>query len=114
MSWTVLEHPEFSAELRTMPAYIVDKLAEAVLMLEVAGPQLGRPLVDTLKGARHGNMKELRLSAVWRVAFAFDADRSAVILVGGSKAGVNQKRFYRELISVADRRFGEWIEAARR
>src|SRR5579872_6576667 len=101
MPWTIFEHPEFSAELEAMPEVIADKLAEAVLTLEVVGPRLGRPLVDTLKGSRHANMKELRLGAVWRVAFAFDTERNAVILVGGSKAGVNQRRFYQDLISTA-------------
>ena len=50
------------------------------------GSQLGRPRVDTLKGSRHANMKELRFDAadgVWRVAFAFDPKRSAVLLIAG-------------------------------
>ena len=36
------------------------------------------------------NMKELRLSAAdgeWRVAFAFDPERRAVLLVAGEKSG---------------------------
>jgi hypothetical protein len=46
-------------------------------------------------------MKELRFSAAdgeWRVAFAFDAKRRAILLVGGDKSGHSKKRFYRELI----------------
>jgi hypothetical protein len=53
-------------------------------------------------------MKELRFSAadgVWRVAFAFDARRKAILLVAGDKSGVGEKRFYRELIRKADDRF---------
>jgi hypothetical protein len=53
-------------------------------------------------------MKELRFSAVngeWRVAFAFDTKRKAVLLVAGDKSGVSEKRFYRELIRRADDRF---------
>lgn len=79
-------------------------------MLEQFGPQLGRPYVDTLKGSRHANMKELRFDAgngVWRVAFAFDPKRNAVLLVAGDKSGGGEKRFYRELIANADERFGE-------
>jgi hypothetical protein len=63
--------------------------------------------VDTLKGARHANLKELRFSAAggeWRVAFAFDPRRRAILLAGGDKSGVSEKRFYRELIRRADRR----------
>lgn len=53
-------------------------------------------------------MKELRFNAddgVWRVAFAFDTKRRAILLVAGDKSGVSQKNFYRQLIEVADRRF---------
>jgi hypothetical protein len=46
-------------------------------------------------------MKGLRFTVaggVWRVAFAFDAKRKAILLVAGDKSGVSEKRFYRELI----------------
>ena len=78
------------------------------LVLQEFGPQLGRPRVDTLKGSRHANMKELRFSAAdgeWRVAFAFDTRRRGILLVAGDKSGGSEKRFYRELIRKADDRF---------
>jgi len=53
-------------------------------------------------------MKELRFSAAdgeWRVAFAFDPKRKAILLVAGDKSGVSEKRFYRQLIAKADERF---------
>ena len=77
------------------------------LLLRTYGPALGRPTVDTLKGSQYANMKELRFTwfgEVWRVAFAFDPERQAVLLVGGDKAGANQKRFYQRLIRTADER----------
>ena len=52
-------------------------------------------------------MKELRFAAaggVWRVAFAFDAKRKAILLVAGDKSGGSEKRFYRRLIEIADER----------
>jgi len=64
--------------------------------------------VDTLNGSRRANMKELRFAAAggeWRVAFAFDTKRKAILLAAGDKSGVSEKRFYRELISKADKRF---------
>jgi hypothetical protein len=73
---------------------------------------LGRPRVDTLNGSRHANMKELRFSAAdgeWRVAFAFDPGRKAILLVAGDKSGGSEKRFYRELIKKADERFNAHI-----
>jgi hypothetical protein len=57
-------------------------------------------------------MKELRFDAsdgVWRVAFAFDPRRKAVLLVAGDKSGVSEKRFYRQLIEKADRRFDDHL-----
>ena len=78
------------------------------LFLQQFGPQLGRPRVDTLGGSRHANMKELRFGAAdgeWRVAFAFDTKRKAILLVAGDKSGGSERRFYRELIRRADDRF---------
>ncbi len=72
------------------------------------GPQLGRPRVDTLNGSRHANMKELRFTAAdgeWRVAFAFDTKRKAILLVAGDKSGASERRFYRQMIRKADQRF---------
>jgi hypothetical protein len=58
-------------------------------------------------------MKELRFRAddgVWRVAFAFDPKRQAILLVAGDKSGVAQKRFYKALIAKADKRFAEHLD----
>ena len=49
------------------------------------------------------------MGEVWRIAFAFDPQRQAVLLVGGDKGGEDQKRFYRQLISVADSRYSEHL-----
>ena len=59
-------------------------------------------------------MKELRFRAdggVWRIAFAFDPERSAILLVGGDKSGVSSGRFYKRLIKRADARFDQHLEA---
>lgn len=72
--------------------------------------------VDTLHGSRFANMKELRFDSadgVWRFAFAFDAARRAIILCGGDKSGVSQRRFYRGLISRADARWASYAAKAR-
>lgn len=63
---------------------------------------------NALKGSSHPNMKELRFEAMndeWRVAFAFDPKRVAVMLVGGGKVGSSEKRFYKALIKKADERY---------
>ena len=79
-----------------------------MLLLEREGPSLAPPHADTLTGSKHANMKELRCTAaggVWRIAFAFDPDRQAILLVGGDKSGGGEKRFYKQLIARADDRF---------
>ncbi len=108
MSWEVLFHDEFSAEFLALDEEVQVQLSKRAGLLGRMGPSLGRPYVDTLKGSTYGNMKELRLDVrgeVWRVAFAFDPNRRAVVLVAGDKRGTNQHRFYANLISIADRRF---------
>lgn len=108
MVWKVLFHDDFASEFVDLPEPVKDELFAQAKVLETFGPALGRPRADTLKGSRHANMKELRFSAmdgVWRVAFAFDPKREAVLLVAGDKSGTSEKRFYRELIRKADKRF---------
>ena len=77
----------------------------ALELLEERGPALGRPLVDSVKGSRHKNMKELRPGSQGRselrVLFAFDPSRQAILLVAGDKAGV-WERWYRVNIPLAD------------
>lgn len=114
MNWTVLFHDAFEIEFKILDKDLQDELLAHALVLGSFGPTLGRPAVDTLKGSKHANMKELRFSwegGVWRVAFAFDTQRQAILLVGGNKGGVNQQRFYKQLISVADSRFDEHLAA---
>jgi len=81
--------------------------------LRELGPALGRPDVDTLNGSRYANMKELRFRAdggVWRVAFAFDPRRNAILLVAGDKSGMSETKFYKRLIDKADKRYKEHLE----
>ena len=107
-AWVVSFQPDFAPEIHRFSAAVRREIYSLVGLLRKLGPQLGRPRVDTLKGSKHANMKELRFSAdggAWRVAFAFDAKRRAILLVGGDKSGVSKDRFYRNLIKVADRRF---------
>lgn len=114
MSWTVINHSAFDPEWDALPEAVQDELLAMTGLLSVFGPKLGRPHADTLSGSRHANMKELRFRAdngVWRVAFAFDPDREAIVLVAGDKAGVGQKRFYKALIKTADKRFDEHLKA---
>ena len=112
MNWTVLFHDAFDAEFEALEEELQDELLAHAKLLAEFGPHLGRPTVDTLKGSQHANMKELRFSwngQVWRVAFAFDPQRQAILLVGGDKGGVDQRRFYKRLLTVADERYDDHL-----
>ena len=117
MGWVVDLHDKFVPEFNVLPEDVQDELLAHVAVLEVFGPQLGRPRVDTLNGSRHKNMKELRFDAadgVWRFAFAFDPNRRAMLLCGGDKSGGSEKRFYRQLIERADGRFDAHLEIVKK
>ncbi len=108
MPYVVELADEFDPEFEKLSPSVQDEIAALSRLLQQFGPQLGRPRVDTLHGARHSNMKELRFSAAggeWRLAFAFDPKRHAILLVARDKSGGSQKRFYRELLRKADDRF---------
>ena len=89
-----------------------EQVVAALELLSERGPQLGRPLVDTVHGSRHKNMKELRPGSAGRselrVLFAFDPDRRAILLVAGDKAG-NWQKWYKVNIPIADDRFDERV-----
>jgi hypothetical protein len=106
--WVVEIGDEFEPEFDELHEDARTEILALARLLQQFGPQLKRPHVDTLNGSCHANMKELRFSAAdgeWRVAFAFDTKRKAILLVAGDKSGVSEKRFYRELIRKADDRF---------
>ena len=106
MSWDVAFDEEFLAWLKGQEDRIRISVFQRVELLAQVGPGLGRPHVDTLKGSAHSNMKELRVQIggdPWRIFFAFDPMRSAILLVGGNKAG--DKRFYDVNIPIADARY---------
>lgn len=113
MAWAVEFCGEFEQEFDAYSDEVQDAIAVVIEVLSRQGPQLGRPHADTLNGSKHKNMKELRCKAddgVWRVAFAFDTERKAILLCAGDKSGTSMKRFYKGLIAKADERFDRHLE----
>jgi hypothetical protein len=111
MSWDVLFTDEYQAWLGSLDAEAVIDIYASIEVLKQDGPQTPRPHVDTLKGSRHANMKELRTQSKgrpMRSLFAFDPLRRAVVLVGGDKTG--DKRFYEKMIPLADGVYDRHLE----
>jgi len=94
-----------------------EQVIAALELLAERGPSLGRPVVDSVVGSRHKNMKELRPGSSGRselrVLFAFDPDRRAIMLVAGDKAG-NWQKWYRTNIPLADDLFAEHLSRSRK
>jgi len=110
--WNVEFHHDFLSEYETFSTEVQKTMLAILDVLQTEGPQLGRPYVDTLNGSKHANMKELRFDAddgVWRALFAFDPQRKAIVLVAGDKSGGSEKRFYKDLIKKADKRFDQHL-----
>ena len=106
--WKVEIAPEFEPEFAALDAEVRIELLAQAYVIERFGPITSRPRVDTLNGSKHANMKELRFDAadgVWRVAFAFDPERKAMLLVAGDKSGQSERKFYKRFIAIADTRF---------
>ena len=88
----------------------------SMLVLQSQGPMLGRPHADTVNGSVYSNMKELRVQSrgqPLRAFFAFDPERHAILLCAGNKAG-NEKRFYQEMIPIADCEYAAHLEGLKR
>jgi hypothetical protein len=108
VAWTVKVTDEYAAWFTALIKQDLDsatQVAQAVAALREEGPTLGRPLVDRLKATKIHHLKELRPGSKGRseirIIFAFDPTRSALLLLGGDKAG-NWARWYRDNIPLAE------------
>ncbi|WP_434086452.1 type II toxin-antitoxin system RelE/ParE family toxin [Photorhabdus laumondii] len=102
--WTIILTGRFEDWFDEQDISTQKKILADLSVLEVFGPQLGRPVVDSLYGSKFNNMKELKIQCKGRpirAFFAFDPLRRAIVLCAGDKTG-NEKHFYKEMISVAD------------
>lgn len=117
--WDVELHDEVARWFERLceeDAESADLVEQAIDLLVREGPQLGRPLVDRVKGSRYHNMKELRPASAGsseiRMLFAFDPRRHAILLVAGDKAG-SWNDWYRGAISLADERYAKHLAEVR-
>ncbi len=111
MKWSIKEHEEYSQWFESLFEELQDEILAVVGLLVREGPNLGRPRADTIKDSKYPNMKELRVQfrgEPWRILFAFDPERKAILLLGGNKAGNPQ--WYEENIPIADERYQEHLD----
>ncbi|HEX6373204.1 MAG TPA: type II toxin-antitoxin system RelE/ParE family toxin [Longimicrobium sp.] len=109
---------EFTDEFREwwdgLRAEEQNKIAKTVLLLEEHGPGLGDPHSSAIYGSRHRHMRELRVQhegRPYRILYAFDPRRIAILLIGGDKTG--DKRWYASFIQVADDLYDQHLREIR-
>lgn len=111
MAWEVEYTREFAEWWDSLTAQEQAAIDSDVDLLMIYGPQLGRPTVDTLKGSRLANLKELRTDTTGkplRSFFAFDPRRTAILLIGGDKSG--DQRFYKRMIPLAEQIYADYLD----
>src|SRR3954467_11693202 len=84
-------------------------------LLRARGPHLGMPYSSGIVSSRHRNLRELRIQHAgrpYRVLYAFDPRRAAVLLLGGDKTG--DERWYDVSVPLADRLYDEHLQELKR
>jgi hypothetical protein len=111
--WTIILLEEVQGWLSSLDDRSYELVVAALDLLSDEGPQLGRPLVDRIKGSSLQNLKELRPGSTGRtelrLLFVFDPKRNAVVLVGGDKSS-NWSKWYVANIAIAEARFSNYIK----
>jgi hypothetical protein len=110
MAWALGVTVQFAEWYLSLDVREQGSVRYSLALLAEAGPSLGRPHVDTLRASRYPNMKELRTQhggRPYRMLFAFDPARTAMILIGGDKTG--DPHWYERMIPIADRLFEEHL-----
>lgn len=109
--WDVEYTDEFGEWWVGLTADEQDDVAVAVGLLESQGPHLRYPHSSGVQESRHGRMRELRIQhkgEPYRVLYAFDPQRTAILLLGGNKTG--QNRWYKEFVPKADDLYDDHLE----
>lgn len=111
MAWEVEFTDEFERWWMDLDGSVQDGVDRTVHLLEARGPMLPFPHSSDISSSQHGNMRELRIQVggdPHRVFYAFDPRRTAILLIGGNKAG--DDRFYERMVPVADRLYDQHLE----
>lgn len=110
MNWNVEYTDEFGQWWSTLNEDQQDSVAVVVTLLEHKGPSRPYPYSSSVTGSRHTHMRELRIQHKgdpFRILYAFDPRRTAILLIGGNKTGNN--RWYDEHIPIADKLYDDHL-----
>jgi hypothetical protein len=111
VSWQVEFTDEFECWWsRELSEGAQDEIAAVVGLLEAIGPHLPFPYSSGIARSKFAHMRELRIQhggKPYRVFYAFDPRRVAILLIGGKKSG--DDRWYERYVPVADRLYDEHL-----
>jgi hypothetical protein len=110
MPWDVEYTDEFGAWWSGLSEQEQESIDASVRVLEIRGPNLPFPHSSGVAMSRHAHMRELRIQhqgRPYRVLYAFDARRTAILLMGGDKTG--NDRWYEENVPLADKIYDEHL-----
>jgi hypothetical protein len=102
MAYIVTVSDEFADWFTKQEDKLQNSINATVNLLIEHGPNLRHPYADTLKGSKISNLKELRVQHKgdpYRILFAFDPNREALLLIGGNKC------WYDKMIPLAENIF---------
>ncbi|MCC7181445.1 MAG: type II toxin-antitoxin system RelE/ParE family toxin [Acidobacteria bacterium] len=115
MSWDVEGTDEFADWFLKLTDDEQVDVGRVVDLLVEHGPALPFPYSSGVEQSRHAHMRELRIQhrgRPYRVLYAFDPRRAAILLLGGDKTG--NDRWYQEQVPVADRLYDEHLKQLER
>jgi len=110
--WEVEFTDEFEAWWNSLTADEQESVDASVRLIEKLGPMLTSPHSSKILSSIHGGMRELRVQhqgRPYRVTYAFDPRRAAILLVGGDKTG--QDRWYEIFVPIAGGLFSEHLKS---
>jgi hypothetical protein len=103
VAWEVEFSDEFGDWWDTLTAAEQKSVDFSVSLLQEAGPALRMPHSSGIETSCYAHMRELRIQhegRPYRVLYAFDQRRIAMLLIGGDKTG--NDRWYEEFVPRAD------------
>ena len=110
MAWEVEGTDEFAGWFGDLNDGEQVNIGRVVELLVEHGPSLPFPYSSGIATSRHRHMRELRIQhegRPYRVLYAFDPRRAAILLLGGDKTG--NDRWYDEHVPIADRAYDEYL-----
>lgn len=108
--WEVEYTDEFEAWWSLLVEDEQVDVAAHVKLLEEYGPNLAFPYSSGINGSKHSHMRELRVQhkgKPYRILYAFDPRRCAILLIGGNKVG--DERWYERYIPIADNLYDQHL-----